>query len=43
MRLADIAGIGLTLSDEAEVDDFLARLRDSLVRLVATGIKVVVE
>lgn len=43
VRLADIAGIGLTLSDEAEVDDFLARLRDSLVRLVATGIKVVVE
>ena len=43
VRVADVAGVGLTLSDETEVDEFLARLRDSLVRLLATGVKVVVE
>ncbi|MFQ5342663.1 MAG: BREX system P-loop protein BrxC [Anaerolineae bacterium] len=43
VRVADVAGAGETLSTPQEVDDLLDRLRDHLVKLIASGVKVVLE
>jgi len=43
VRVSDVAGIGQTLSTPEEVDDLLEQLRDHLLKLIASGIKVVLE
>ncbi len=43
VRVSDVAGVGQTLSTPEEVDDLLEQLRDHLLKLIASGIKVVLE
>ncbi|RLC76211.1 MAG: BREX system P-loop protein BrxC [Chloroflexi bacterium] len=43
VRVSDVAGIGQTLSTSEEVEALLEQLRDHLLKLVAAGIKVVLE
>jgi len=43
VRFGDVAGVGQTLTSAEEVDDLLEQLREYLLRLVAAGVKVVLE
>ena len=43
VRVSDVVGVGTTLSTSEEVQQFLEELRDHLLKLVASGVKVVVE
>lgn len=43
VRVSDVAGVGQTLSTPEEVEDLLDQLRDYLLKLIAAGIKVVLE
>jgi len=43
VRVSDVAGVGQTLSSSEEVEDLLERLRDHLLKLIAAGVKVVLE
>jgi hypothetical protein len=42
VRIADVVGVGTTLSTEDEVASAVADLEDHLLRLIAQGVKVVV-
>lgn len=43
VRVADVAGVGTTLSSPEEVQQLLEELRDHLLKLIASGVKVVLE
>jgi hypothetical protein len=43
VRVADVAGVGLALNTPEEVEGLLERLRERLLRLIAAGVKVVLE
>ncbi len=43
VRVADVTGVGQTLGTPEEVDELLEQLRDHLLKLIASGIKVVLE
>jgi len=43
VRIADVAGVGKTLSTQEEVQQFLDELRDHLLRLIASDVRVVLE
>jgi len=43
VRVSDVAGVGQTLSTPEEVDNLLEQLRDHLLKLIASGVKVVLE
>ncbi len=43
VRVTDVAGVGTTLSTPEEVQQLLEELRDYLLRLIASGVKVVLE
>ncbi|MCP4549289.1 MAG: BREX system P-loop protein BrxC [bacterium] len=43
VRVSDVAGVGQTLSTPEEVEELVEQLRDHLLKLVAAGIKVVLE
>jgi len=43
VRVSDVVGVGQTLSTPEEVDDLLEQLRDHLLKLIASGVKVVLE
>ena len=43
VRVADVAGLGKTLSTSEEVEELLDRLKDRLLKLIAAGVKVVLE
>ena len=43
VRVLDVAGVGTTLSTPDEVDELLQELRDHLLKLIASGAKVVLE
>jgi hypothetical protein len=43
VRVAEVAGVGTTLSTPEEVQQFLEELRGHLLKLIASGVKVVLE
>jgi len=43
VRVSDVVGVGQALGTSEEVDEVLAQLRDHLVKLIALGVKVVLE
>jgi predicted nuclease with RNAse H fold len=43
VRVADVTGVGTTLSTPEDVQQLLEELRDHLLKLIATGVKVVLE
>jgi len=43
VKITDVAGVGHTLSTPEEVEELLDQLRDHLLRLIASGVKVVLE
>lgn len=43
VRVADVAGVGGSLSTPEEVEALLEQLRDHLLKLIASGVKVVLE
>lgn len=43
VRVADVTGVGQALSTPEEVDELLEQLRDHLLKLIASGVKVVLE
>jgi len=43
VRVSDAVGVGTTLSTEDEVEDLLIELRDYLLKIIASGVKVVLE
>ncbi len=43
VRLSDVAGLGKALSSPGEVEELLEQLKDHLLKLIASGIKVVLE
>ena len=43
VRVSDVIGIGQTLNTPEEVEELLERLRDHLLKLIASGVKVVLE
>lgn len=43
VRISDVADVGETLSTEEEVDKLVERLKAHLLRLIASGVKVVLE
>jgi len=43
VRVSDVAGVGQTLSTPEEVEELLEQLRDHLLKLIASGVRVVLE
>jgi hypothetical protein len=43
VRVSDVAGVGQTLGTPEEVEELLEQLRDHLLKLIASGVKVVLE
>jgi len=43
VRVSDVAGVGTTLNTPEEVEELLGELRSYLLRLIASGVKVVLE
>ena len=43
VRVSDVAGLGQPLSTPEEVEDLLEQLRDHLLKLIASGVKIVLE
>lgn len=43
VRISDVVGVGQTLSTPEEVEGLLEQLRDHLLKLIASGVKVVLE
>ena len=43
LRVADVVGVGTTLGTEEEVESMLQQLRGQLLRLIAAGVKIVLE
>lgn len=43
LRFSDVAGVGKTLSSDEEIDELVEQLRDRLRKLIAAGVKVVLE
>jgi len=43
VRVFDVAGVGQTLSTPEEVEELLEQLRDHLLKLIASGVKIVLE
>lgn len=43
VHVSDVVGVGQALSTSDEVDEVLALLRDRLVKLIASGVKVILE
>jgi len=43
VRVSDVAGVGQTLSTTEEVEELVEQLRDYLLKLIASGVKVMLE
>ena len=43
VRVSDVIGVGQTLSTPEEVEELLEQLRDHLLKLIAAGVKVILE
>ena len=43
VRVCDVVGVGRTLSDPGEVEQVLGELSDRLLKLIASGVKVMLE
>jgi len=43
VRISDVAGVGQTLSTPEDVEELLEQLRDHLLKLIASGIKIALE
>jgi hypothetical protein len=43
VRVSKVVGVGKTLGSEEEVEDALEQLRDHLVKMLASGAKIVLE
>jgi len=43
VRITTVVGVGRTLQSEQDVEDLLEQLRDHLLKMVAAGVKVIVE
>ena len=43
VRITDVAGAGQALATPEEVDSLLEQLRDHVLKLIASGVKVILE
>ena len=43
VKISDVVGVGRTLGDPGEVEGVLGELSDHLLKLIASGVKVVLE
>jgi len=43
VRISDVAGVGQTLSTPEDVEELLEQLRDHLLKLIASGVKIALE
>ena len=43
LRFTDVAGVGKTLSTDEDIEELVEQLRDRLRKLIAAGIKIVLE
>jgi len=43
VRVSDVTGVGQTLGAPEDVEELLERLRDYLLKLIASGVKVILE
>jgi len=43
LRFSDVAGVGKTLSNDEDIEELVEQLRDRLRKLIAAGVKIVLE
>jgi hypothetical protein len=43
LRFSDVTGVGKTLSTDEDIEELVEQLRDRLRKLIAAGVKIVLE